>query len=49
LSAPSKKLVWFERSGHEMFVDEPQRFHAAMAELARSDLLSDFPKPATVE
>lgn len=23
LTAPSKKLVWFEQSGHEPFVDEP--------------------------
>ena len=33
LTAPSKKLVWFEESGHEPFVDEPARFNAAMAEL----------------
>jgi pimeloyl-ACP methyl ester carboxylesterase/membrane protease YdiL (CAAX protease family) len=35
LAAPSKKLVWFERSGHEAFVDEPERFNAAMVELVR--------------
>lgn len=35
LSAPSKKLVWFEKSGHEPFVDEAARFNAAMAELVR--------------
>lgn len=35
LSAPSKKLVWFEQSGHEPFVDEPARFNAAMLELVR--------------
>jgi pimeloyl-ACP methyl ester carboxylesterase len=34
LRAPRKELVWFERSGHEPFVDEPARFNAAMAELA---------------
>ena len=33
LKAPSKKLVWFEESGHEPFVDEPAKFNAAMAEL----------------
>jgi len=33
LTAPSKTLVWFERSGHEMFVDEPAKFNATMAEL----------------
>jgi len=35
LTAPSKKLVWFEESGHEPFVDEPDKFNAAMAELVR--------------
>jgi len=32
LDAPSKQIVWFEESGHEMFVDEPGRFNAAMVE-----------------
>jgi len=40
LSAPSKKLVWFEHSGHEMFVDEPDNFNAAMAESVRRALPS---------
>lgn len=35
LAAPSKRLLWFEESGHEPFVDEPARFNAAMAELVR--------------
>jgi len=35
LSAPSKKLVWFEESGHEPFMDEPAKFNAAMLELVR--------------
>ena len=35
LAAPSKKLVWFERSGHEPFADEPARFNALMVELVR--------------
>jgi len=35
LTAPSKKLVWFEESGHEPFVDEPAKFNAAMADLVR--------------
>jgi pimeloyl-ACP methyl ester carboxylesterase len=35
LAAPSKKLVWFEESGHEPFVDEAARFNAAMVELVR--------------
>jgi pimeloyl-ACP methyl ester carboxylesterase len=35
LTAPSKKLVWFEESGHEPFVDEPATFNRAMVELVR--------------
>jgi pimeloyl-ACP methyl ester carboxylesterase len=33
LAAPSKKLVWFEHSGHEPFAEEPDKFNAAMAQL----------------
>jgi proline iminopeptidase len=35
LSAPSKRLVWFEDSAHEPGVEEPAKFNAAMAELVR--------------
>jgi len=35
LTAPSKKLIWFEESGHEPFVDEPWKFNQAMIELVR--------------
>jgi pimeloyl-ACP methyl ester carboxylesterase len=35
LRAPSKQLVWFENSGHEPFVDEPEKFNAAMIGLVR--------------
>jgi pimeloyl-ACP methyl ester carboxylesterase len=35
LSAPQKTLVWFERSGHEMFADEPDKFNQVMVELVR--------------
>jgi len=35
LTAPSKKLVWFEDSGHEPPIDESAKFNAAMAELVR--------------
>jgi pimeloyl-ACP methyl ester carboxylesterase len=35
LTAPSKKLVWFEKSGHEPFVDEPAKFNASIVELVR--------------
>lgn len=41
LTAPSKRLVWFEDSGHEPFVDEPAKFNALMAELVRPALPSD--------
>lgn len=34
LRAPSKRLVWFEQSGHELFADEPEKFNAAMIEVA---------------
>jgi pimeloyl-ACP methyl ester carboxylesterase len=35
LTAPSKKLVWFEESGHEPFADEPTKFNASMVELVQ--------------
>jgi pimeloyl-ACP methyl ester carboxylesterase len=35
LATPTKKLVWFEESGHEPFMDEPARFNAVMAEFVR--------------
>lgn len=35
LTAPRKQVVWFAESGHEPFVDEPARFHAAMIEHVR--------------
>ena len=41
LTAPSKRLVWFEESGHEPFVDEPAKFNALMTELVRPALLSE--------
>jgi pimeloyl-ACP methyl ester carboxylesterase len=40
LTAPSKKLVWFEESGHEPFVDEPSKFNASMVELVRPVVVS---------
>ena len=33
LAARSKKLVWFEQSGHEPFADEPAKFNTAMVEM----------------
>jgi pimeloyl-ACP methyl ester carboxylesterase len=38
LAAPSKKLLWFERSGHEPFIDEAAKFNAAMTEMVRPAL-----------
>jgi pimeloyl-ACP methyl ester carboxylesterase/membrane protease YdiL (CAAX protease family) len=35
LTAPSKRLVWFDHSGHEAFVDEPEKFNATMVEMVR--------------
>ena len=35
LTAPSKRLVWFEESGHEPFVDEPAKFNSSMLELVQ--------------
>jgi pimeloyl-ACP methyl ester carboxylesterase len=35
LAAPMKRLVWFEESGHEPFMDEPDKFNRAMLELVR--------------
>jgi pimeloyl-ACP methyl ester carboxylesterase len=35
LTAPSKRIVWFEKSGHEPFMDEPDDFNAAMVEVVR--------------
>jgi pimeloyl-ACP methyl ester carboxylesterase len=40
LTAPSKKLVWFEESGHEPFVDEPVKFNASMVEFVRPVVVS---------
>jgi pimeloyl-ACP methyl ester carboxylesterase len=47
LAAPSKKLVWFEQSGHEPFVDEPAKFNSAMVEFVRPVVLSERFAPAT--
>jgi pimeloyl-ACP methyl ester carboxylesterase len=33
LTAPSKNLMWFEDSGHEPFMDEPEKFNRLMVEL----------------
>jgi pimeloyl-ACP methyl ester carboxylesterase len=46
LAAPSRKLVWFEESGHEPFMDEPAKFNAAMTGLVRPVLSSAPPAHA---
>lgn len=43
LTAPSKKLVWFEESGHQLFADEPEKFNDAMVSLVGRHLLMTFP------
>lgn len=45
LSAPMKRLVWFEHSGHEPFVDEPDKFNATLANLVRPQLPPDQTAP----
>jgi pimeloyl-ACP methyl ester carboxylesterase len=35
LTAPSKRLVWFDESRHEVFADEPAKFNSSMVELVR--------------
>jgi pimeloyl-ACP methyl ester carboxylesterase len=35
LEAPSKRVVWFEQSNHELFADEPAKFNRSMIELVR--------------
>jgi pimeloyl-ACP methyl ester carboxylesterase len=47
LIAPSKRLIWFEASGHEPFADEPEKFNAAMAELVRPAIQAG-PTPTVV-
>ena len=36
LIAPSKKLVWFEHSGHFPPFEEPEKFNAAMTDVAKA-------------
>jgi hypothetical protein len=35
LAAPSKTLLWFEKSEHEPFLDVADKFNTLMAELVR--------------
>lgn len=36
LDAPSKHMIWFDHSAHFPFLEEPQRFHDALLEVARA-------------
>lgn len=47
LRAPSKEIVWFEESGHEMFVDEPEKFNATMLGRVRELVLGQTTKSAS--
>jgi pimeloyl-ACP methyl ester carboxylesterase len=38
LEAPVKELVWFERSGHEPFIDESAKFNSVMVDSVRPTL-----------
>jgi pimeloyl-ACP methyl ester carboxylesterase len=40
LKAPLKRVIWFEASGHEPFVDEPSQFNAAVLEIVRPVVLA---------
>lgn len=46
LDAPSKELIWFEHSGHEVFADEADKFNAAMVQRVRPVVT---PEPADRE
>ena len=41
LSAPSgKRIIWFEKSGHSMHLEQPQKFIGIMQDIARSHKLT---------
>jgi pimeloyl-ACP methyl ester carboxylesterase len=33
LIAPSKQVIWFDESSHEIFADEPEKFNTTMVEV----------------
>ena len=45
LTAPLKRLVWFEESAHEPFVDESTQFNRAMVDLVRLVMEHDVEVP----
>jgi pimeloyl-ACP methyl ester carboxylesterase len=41
ISAPSKTSIWFERTAHFPFLEEPERFHQALLDVvSRTPVLS---------
>ncbi|HEU5073758.1 MAG TPA: alpha/beta hydrolase, partial [Polyangiaceae bacterium] len=40
LTAPSKQLVWFQKSGHEPFLDEPETFNHTMVDVVRPAVMA---------
>ncbi len=46
LRAPAKEIIWFEESGHEMFVDEPEKFNATMLGQVRDLVMGGSSSPA---
>jgi pimeloyl-ACP methyl ester carboxylesterase len=42
LQAPSKTLIWFEKSGHEPPTEEPDKFNALMVDLVRPMAVGSF-------
>jgi pimeloyl-ACP methyl ester carboxylesterase len=45
LDAPDKGVVWFERSAHFPFLEEPERFRRALADINRR--VRAAPEPPT--
>jgi pimeloyl-ACP methyl ester carboxylesterase len=43
ISAPSKKLVWFDHSAHFVFLEEPSRFAAEMRRVEQETADSSAP------
>jgi pimeloyl-ACP methyl ester carboxylesterase len=41
LTAPMKRLIWFDESGHEPFVDEPSKFNATLRDIVRPMVIGE--------
>jgi pimeloyl-ACP methyl ester carboxylesterase len=44
LAAPTKRLVWFERSAHNVPFEEPERFDETVADLVKSIAIQSEPR-----